>query len=268
MEPLSISVAQFLPKISWQIPSAQHLTWFLFWNPAGTVRMVFDKCELVIGQDHAVLIPPCTKMAAFSDCPFSHLYAHFKTGTLFDSIPCRPFLLSPQPARKFYEEKRFLEPSWRRSIYWQLLLFEYLLMLPPEAFASSVSSRSDSRIIQAMQLCEKNIINPPGNAALARKVGMSVNNFYRVFLQEVGIPPHRYKNNLRLDFARKLLQETNDRIPDIAERCGYVDRYQFSKAFKKYFGVTPAAIRRGSEVSWSGKLPARSRKLPVNIGKK
>ena len=249
MEPLSISVAQFLPKISWQIPSAQHLTWFLFWNPAGTVRMVFDKCELVIGQDHAVLIPPCTKMAAFSDHPFSHLYAHFKTGAPFNAILCQPFLLSPEPARKFYEEKRFLETSWRCSISWQLLLFEYLLMLPPDAFENQVASRSDARIIRAMQLCEKNVMDPPCNEELARKVGMSVNNFYRLFLQEVGIPPQRYKNHLRLDFARKLLLETHNRIPDIAERCGYADRYHFSKAFKKYFGVTPAAIRRGFEAS-------------------
>lgn len=244
MNPLSISVAQFLPKVSWQITDTQHFSWFFFWNPTGTVRLIFEDTELLIGQKHAVLLPPCTKIAAFSNAPFPHMYAHFKTGTPFESILCRPYLLSPKPALRFYRAKRFLEPAWRSSIYWQLLLYEYLLMLPPEAFANPASTRTDERIVRAMQLCEKRILAPLDNVALARGVGMSVNNFYRVFRRETGISPNRYKNNLRLDFARKLLLETNDRIQDIAERCGYADRYQFSKAFKKYFGLTPAGIRR------------------------
>jgi AraC-like DNA-binding protein len=40
-----------------------------------------------------------------------------------------------------------------------------------------------------------------------------------------------------------MLLESDAKITDIALQCGYADRYQFSKAFKKYFGLTPVMIR-------------------------
>ena len=243
-EPLTITVAQFLPRVSWSVKDACHPTWFFFWNPDGAVRLIFNGTEAVIRQEYAVLVPPGTNISAYSDVPFPHLYAHFKTGRIFHHVKTRPYYLPPETARKFFSGKKFQPPRWRSEIYWQILLWEYLMMLGPDAFRDPEQVRMDSRIAKAIRLCEEQVRNPPDNASLARSVGMSVNNFYRVFHQETGIPPTRYKNTLRLAAARKMLLETAARIPEIAENCGYADRYQFSKAFKKYFGMTPAAIRQ------------------------
>ena len=241
---LSVAVAQYLPKVSWSLRDANHPTWLFFWNPAGVVRLIFNGEVMVIGQEHAVLLPPFTKISAYSDEAFPHLYAHFKTPEGFNGVRRRPFLLPPYPVRKFFADRRYQPPQWRSAVHWQLLLWEYLMMLAPEDFVETSSDTPpDERIAVAVQLCERRASNPPDNAALARSAGMSINNFYRLFRREMGISPRRYREGLRLDFARRMLLESDAKISAVAQQCGYADRYQFSKAFKKYFGLTPAAVR-------------------------
>lgn len=243
-EPLSVSVAQFLPHVTWNVKDTCHPTWLFFWNPKGTVRLVFKGNTFELGQEYAVLIPPNTYISAYSDESFSHLYAHFNAGSIFNCVKNHPYFLPMETAQKYYQKLELQQPQWRKEIYWQLLLLEYLMMLGPEAFGKPEHARMDSRIEKAIRFCEKKVQNLPDNTELARYAGMSVNNFYRVFLRETGMSPTHYKNHLRLSFARKMLLESSARIPEIAELCGYANRYQFSKAFKKCFGMTPAVIRQ------------------------
>ena len=49
----------------------------------------------------------------------------------------------------------------------------------------------------------------------------------------------------RMEAAKSLLTEGGMKIAEIAERCGYSDQHYFSFCFKKYYGVSPARMRRG-----------------------
>jgi len=51
----------------------------------------------------------------------------------------------------------------------------------------------------------------------------------------------------RMEAARLLIQAPNIRIGEVAEKCGYSDQHYFSFCFKKYWGVSPARMRRGEE---------------------
>ena len=48
----------------------------------------------------------------------------------------------------------------------------------------------------------------------------------------------------RMEVAQELLTSENIRIYEVARRCGYSDQHYFSFCFKKYFGVSPAQLRR------------------------
>lgn len=240
---LEITLAQYLPNVFWQVRKVINSTWFFFWNPGGSVRIIYNGKTMQIGQENAVLLPPFTRIAAYSDHVFPHLYALFKAPEEFNCIRRHPFLLPSDPVRRFFEKRQDLQPRWRSHICWQMLLWEYLMMLPAEDFGAVSDDMLDERIIRAVQLCEKRVSNPPSNAVLARNAGMSLNNFYRLFHREMGISPHRYREGLRLESARNMLRESDAKISDIAQQCGYADRYQFSKAFKKYFGLTPVQVR-------------------------
>ena len=79
---------------------------------------------------------------------------------------------------------------------------------------------------------------------------MTLNEFYTLFRKETGTTPRQYMISVRMENAKRLLLNTELNIDEVAEYTGYADRYQFSKAFRKFYNDTPAAFRReGNKVS-------------------
>jgi AraC-like DNA-binding protein len=64
------------------------------------------------------------------------------------------------------------------------------------------------------------------------------------FSQFVGEPPIQYLARWRLALAAQALRVGHDAIARIAERSGYESEAAFNRAFKREFGVPPAAWRR------------------------
>jgi AraC family transcriptional regulator len=52
-----------------------------------------------------------------------------------------------------------------------------------------------------------------------------------------------YVRQLRVEFACRLLAETNDAVADIALKAGFADQAHFSTAFKRLTGKTPGEVR-------------------------
>ena len=79
---------------------------------------------------------------------------------------------------------------------------------------------------------------------LAKNVFMSPSYICKLFKQEIGESPINYLIRLRMEKARELLlTQTSYSIKKIACLVGYEDIYQFSKLFKKYYGVAPSYYR-------------------------
>ena len=51
----------------------------------------------------------------------------------------------------------------------------------------------------------------------------------------------------RMEVAKALIKSGGMKIIEVAERCGYSDQHYFSFCFKKYYGVSPAKMRKGGE---------------------
>lgn len=80
-------------------------------------------------------------------------------------------------------------------------------------------------------------------ADLAERAGMSEKYFSRRFKDMLGISPKQYIMQCRMNYASNNLLSTTDSIQNIALDSGYADIYSFSKAFKKYYGESPALYR-------------------------
>lgn len=78
---------------------------------------------------------------------------------------------------------------------------------------------------------------------LARAAELSPFHFARAFKREMGIPPHRYLMERRVDRARVLLAQTALGLAEIALACGFAGQSHFTTAFKRHTGVTPGAWR-------------------------
>jgi len=78
---------------------------------------------------------------------------------------------------------------------------------------------------------------------VAKEVGMSYFHFSRAFKQSMGMSPTNYIAERRIDRAKKLLQETELPISEIALRAGFSSQSHFTTSFRRVAGATPKAFR-------------------------
>jgi AraC family transcriptional regulator len=84
-------------------------------------------------------------------------------------------------------------------------------------------------------------------AALAELVDLSLYHFARTFSQSFGMPPHRYHWARRMDRARSLLRMPALSVTQIGSRLGFCETSSFTRAFRKFTGLTPSEYRRRQE---------------------
>ena len=83
-----------------------------------------------------------------------------------------------------------------------------------------------------------------GVGALAQRVHMSPRNFARVYAQTRGRTPAKAVEAIRIDVARRRLEETTDRIETIAEHTGFTGEEQMRTAFIRSLGIPPREYRK------------------------
>ncbi len=80
--------------------------------------------------------------------------------------------------------------------------------------------------------------------ALAARIGMSPRNFARVFRRETGTTPAAYVESLRIEAARRLLEDTSLTVSTIAARVGLRHAETLHRAFVRRVGTTPDRYRQ------------------------
>ncbi|MEU2116257.1 DJ-1/PfpI family protein [Streptomyces sp. NPDC016459] len=80
--------------------------------------------------------------------------------------------------------------------------------------------------------------------ALAARARLSPRHFARAFHAETGTPPGRYVDRVRLEHARRLLEDTSRGVEEVARASGYGTPEAMRRAFLKALGTAPAEYRR------------------------
>jgi transcriptional regulator GlxA family with amidase domain len=80
--------------------------------------------------------------------------------------------------------------------------------------------------------------------AMAARAHMSPRHFARAFRAETGITPGRYVESVRLEAARRRLEDTGEPIATVARACGYGTTETMRRAFLRALAVGPAEYRR------------------------
>jgi AraC family transcriptional regulator len=79
---------------------------------------------------------------------------------------------------------------------------------------------------------------------IAEACVLSVSHFSRAFHKSVGVPPHAWLLQARVDRAKTLLRRREGNISEIALACGFADHSHFTRVFRRHVGVAPATWRR------------------------
>ena len=91
---------------------------------------------------------------------------------------------------------------------------------------------------------EDNLCEEPSLMQMAEHIGYSPYYCSTRFHEITGMTIKRYVSGRRLRLAALALRDTDERIIDIAVRCGYSSQEALTRAFQTAFGCTPASYRR------------------------
>ena len=103
---------------------------------------------------------------------------------------------------------------------------------------------SSRRVDQLLEMLRRELPPYKTIAEMAGACNLGEGRFRRIFREKTGMNPKTYMEELRMHRAAQRLIHSDIPLGDIARELGYVDRYQFSKAFKKRMGLAPSAYRR------------------------
>jgi AraC-like DNA-binding protein len=76
-------------------------------------------------------------------------------------------------------------------------------------------------------------------ATLARAAGMSASSLHHGFKRATALTPIQYLKRMRLDRARQMMMDEGSQAAEAALRVGYESASQFSRDFKRLFGLPP-----------------------------
>lgn len=160
------------------------------------------------------------------------------------------------PRERYVSNLAMFDPARLESgqgwVAWRVkaLLMDFFSLLLDSATDANCSPLCPEAVDQALFLMEEKFNDPRLSLeAIARKVCLSPAHLGRIFKEHVGVAPMAYVQRLRLREAALRLQQTGQRIEQIADAVGYSDPLYFSKLFHREYGLSPRSFRNASFVS-------------------
>ena len=117
--------------------------------------------------------------------------------------------------------------------------FSALLELEPKS----------DRIQSALAYAKRNLDSELTVGRLAEAAHLSPRQFSRAFRAETGQSPAKAVENLRVEAARLLMEQSRHPIEVVARQTGFADRDRMRRAFLRAFGQPPQAIRRNARAA-------------------
>lgn len=106
------------------------------------------------------------------------------------------------------------------------------------------SSNPISVVNQAMLFIINNFRSELTLEDVAKYAGYTPTYFSRIFKEETGVNFKEYLNNMRFEYAEKLLKHTDMNTTQICGECGFNDYANFARHFKLHFGMSPNQYRK------------------------
>jgi transcriptional regulator GlxA family with amidase domain len=95
----------------------------------------------------------------------------------------------------------------------------------------------------------ENLHEPLEVTRMAEHLNMSPRNFTRVFHKQTGLPPAKFIEKIRVETARKYLEDTDMALDSIAEKCGLGGLVSMRRTFLRHLMTTPSDYRRAFRTS-------------------
>ncbi len=102
---------------------------------------------------------------------------------------------------------------------------------------------SDTLVKSLQDLIDQHFADCDSVTELMKQLPASRRSVYRRFKNATSMNPHEYLQKVRIDNARKLLEQSDKTVSEIMYECGYSDAKTFRQLFRKTVGITPKSYR-------------------------
>jgi LacI family transcriptional regulator len=137
---------------------------------------------------------------------------------------------------------------------------EKTVRIAPEAVVTRASTDmiavDDPYVSKALRFIWSRFREPITVEQIVHAAGISRRGLYGRFERVVGHPIYEELMRRRLDLAKQLLRETEEKLQFVAGECGLGDAERLSKSFKRYCGMAPMDYRIGHRTT--GRVPEAS----------
>ena len=162
----------------------------------------------------------------------------FFTAVRTTRIYCRPVCPVKQPLTKnvtFYPSAAAAERDGYRPC---------LRCRPETAPFCAAWNGTRTTVGRALKLIEGGVLDDAGVDALAGRLGIGARHLSRLFRRHVGASPVQIARTCRLQRAKRLLDDTDLPVAEIARRAGFKSSRRFNAAFVDLYGQPPTGFRR------------------------
>lgn len=119
-------------------------------------------------------------------------------------------------------------------------LNEILLLIAEDPLESE---SLDPRVVGALHVVTDDLAAHHDVSELTKTTGLSLSRFRQLFREQMGLPFGRAVRSLRLQQAALRLLHTDDLVGAIAEQTGFTSIFDFSRQFRRQYGVSPSRYR-------------------------
>lgn len=222
-----------------------------------------DNSLYPIRAQQLYLLPAWLGFSCVNTRSIDHFYIHFDLaglpGVLIRQLFPMPIALQTtnaiRPLLRSLQREPWHQMADGMAVTCRILALVNLAM--GQAWESLLSSQAlfyrsyllgTHQLSGVLQFIEEHLHMPLDNARLAEHCHLSRDHFVRRFSQEIGQTPAQYIRERRVARAAQLLRFGDQAIDQIAEQCGFADRFHFSRIFSRIMGSPPAAYRKGKHV--------------------
>lgn len=223
----------------------------------------FCEIEYVIDGSGSYVIDDKTytikKGALFFSTPLNFHYVHDSSFQLYNvmfssSVIDNEILSKIIPVNTFFideNNEKFLTDLFEELLlsgavkYSSILLNAILYKLSTLSNVNSHFSQINNAVIYLFNNFRNNVTL----SEVAEHTGYSVNYFSYLFKKEMGLSFKNFIDDLRFEYARKLLTHTDYSVCEVCKLSGFDDYANFVRRFKKRFNVTATQLKNESKNS-------------------
>ncbi len=208
--------------------------WLLHYVVSGNGIFKIGNKRYKITKGDIFIIPPFVKTFYQADLqtPWEYIWIGFTaSGALPIQLPDVIHLPEAKSIFKKMEDCALLENG--RSAFLAARLWDLFSLILEQ------NNETHTHIQKAISFIHSEYMNDIKIGDISDLLNLERTYFSALFKKETGKSPQKYLFDFRMEIAARLLTEQNSSPVSVANSVGYTDFFNFSRMFKKHFGLSP-----------------------------